>query len=193
MAIVTVEREIPNPYDGKRIYAVVAETVSHPLVKVDVAENQLFNNKTVIGPGLTFKQLQRTEDTRLIQQIPGRMAAQAAHAVSKVRHMMLRTEVLRSERVAAKTKSKERWFRSDMLFFHGITTIVLSCRDSFELHHILKLLRYKTSVEFETFKDTNPEVYGVGNVMTALATHPVEPGAVVGILDYLPLWTPVNR
>jgi hypothetical protein len=190
LTTVTVERKIANPYDGKRIYAVVAETVSHPLVKVDVAENHLFNNKTIIGPGHQFKQLSRTEDTRLIQQVPGRMAAQAAHAVSKVRHMMMRTEVLRAERVAAKSKSKEHWFKSDMLFFHPVTTIILSCRDSFELYHILKLLRYKTAVEFETFKDTNPEVYGEGEVMTALATHPTDPVAVAGILDYLPLWTP---
>lgn len=190
MSIVTVEREIHDPYDGKRIYVVVAESVIHPLRYEEIAENILLNNKSVIGPASPFMVPKFTEDSRIIRQVPGRMAAQAAHAVSKVRHFMLRSEVLRAERVAAKSKSKERWFKSDMLFFHPITTIILSCRDSFELHHVHQLLRKYVAAEFETFADTNPEVYGEGKVMTALATHPVEPGQVSGILDYLPLWTP---
>src|SRR5580658_11370393 len=96
--LVTIERDIPNPYDNRRIYAVVAESVLHPLTKVAVPENHLFNNKTVIGPVQTFYTLKPTEDTRRIHQVPGRMAAQAAHAVSKVRHFMLRDEVLRADR-----------------------------------------------------------------------------------------------
>src|SRR5271154_5279692 len=88
--LVTVERELKNPYDNRRIYAIVAETVLHPLTKVQVPENLLFNNKTVIGPTQSFFTLKPTEDTRRIHQVPGRMAAQAAHAVSKVRHYMIR-------------------------------------------------------------------------------------------------------
>lgn len=192
MGIVTVERELPNPYDGKRIYVVVAESVFHPLTYEEIAENFLLNNKSVIGPASPFKVPKFTEETRVIRQVPGRMAAQAAHAVSKVRHYMLRREVLRANRVMQQSKSKkpEMWFKSDMLFFHPITTIILSCRDSFELHHVKTLLRKYTNLEIEVFKDTNPEVYGEGEVITALATHPTEPGMVAGILDYLPLWTP---
>jgi hypothetical protein len=190
--LVTIERDIPNPYDNRRVYAVVAESVLHPLTKVAVPENLLFNNKTVIGPEQTFYTLKPTEDTRRIHQVPGRMAAQAAHAVSKVRHFMIRDEVLRADRIARKLKSNEHWFKSDMLFFFPITTIILSCRDSYELNHIKNLLYYKTDVLFKTFKDTNPEVYGAGEVMTALATMPTMPEQVNGILDYLPLWTPEN-
>jgi hypothetical protein len=190
MATVTIERDLPNPYDGKRIYAVVAESVFHPIKYEEIAENILLNNKSVIGPGSPFKVPKFTEETRIIRQVPGRMAAQAAHAVSKVRHFMLRSEVLRAERVASKSKSKERWFKSDMLFFHPITTIILSCRDSFELHHVKQLFNKYVAANYEVFKDTNPEVYGEGEVITALATHPVAPGEVAGILDYLPLWTP---
>lgn len=191
MATVTVEREVANPYDGKRIYVVVAESVLHPLVYEPIQENLLLNNKSVIGPAQPFSVPKTTEDTRLIRQVPGRMAAQAAHAVSKVRHFMLRSEVLRANRVMQKTKGKkELWFKSDMLFFHPITTIILSCRDSFELHHVKTLLRKYVAANFEVFKDTNPDVYGVGEVSTALATHPVTPDQVAGILDYLPLWTP---
>jgi len=190
---VTIYRDIPNPYDNRRIYAVVAETVLHPLDKVEVPENLLFNNKSVIGPGSKFYALKSNEDTRRIYQVPGRMAAQAAHAVSKVRHFMIRNEVLRADRVARRLKSKEHWFKSDMLFFFPITTIILSCRDSYELHHIKNLLDYKTDVLFQTFKDTNPPVYGEGEVLTALATMPTTPEQVMGILDYLPLWTPLEK
>jgi hypothetical protein len=191
--IVTIERDIPNPYDNRRIYAVVAESVLHPLTKVEVPENLLFNNKTVIGPRQSFYTLKPTEDTRRIHQVPGRIAAQAAHAVSKVRHYMIRDEVFRADRVARKLKSSEHWFKSDMLFFFPITTIILSCRDSYELNHIKNLLYYKTDVLFKTFKDTNPEVYGAGEVLTALATMPTTPEQVMGILDYLPLWTPLEK
>jgi hypothetical protein len=147
----------------------------------------------MIGQGNKFYTLKPNEDTRRIHQVPGRMAAQAAHAVSKVRHFMIRDEVLRADRVARKNKSNEHWFRSDMLFFFPITTIILSCRDSYELNHIKNLLYYKTDVQFKTFKDTNPEVYGAGEVLTALATMPTMPEQVNGILDYLPLWTPLEK
>ena len=175
--LVTIERDIPNPYDGRLIYCIVANTVSTPLEFGTVGE---------------MRMPKRVEGTRLIQQVPGRMAAQAAHAVSKVRHMMLRREVLRADRVARKMKSKEHWYKSEMLFFFPVTTIILSCRDSNELFHVKHLL-HKTSVEYQVFWDTNPEVYGPDKVLTAVATHPVEPEQVKGILDYLPLWTPKNE
>lgn len=191
-SIVTITRDIPSIYEGKRIYCVVAEVVNHPLAKEEFADNHLFNHDTIIGKHTPFQRLIRTEGTSKIEQVPGRMAAQAAHAVSKVRHMLLRREVLRADRVAQKNKQVEHWYKKEMLFFFPVTTIILSCRDSFELYHVKELLRHKTSVEFETFKDTNPDVYGSGEVMTALATYPVDPGEIVGILDYLPLWTPKN-
>lgn len=182
--IVTVEREVKNPYEDRRIYAVVAETVFHPLDKVAMPENLLFNNKTVIGVQHSFFTLKPNEKTHHIYQIAGRMAAQAAHAVGKVRHFMIRDEALR---VARANKTQPEPVLVGMLFFFPITTIILSCRDNYELHHIKNLLRYKTDVLFQTFEDTNPEVYGAGEVLTALATMPATPEQVMGILDYLPL------
>jgi len=172
--LVTVERELLNPFDGKRIYCVVADTVQHPLE---------FTGE-YSGP-LTPR---RTPDTRTVAQVAGRAMAQGEHAVSKVRFHMVRAEVLRALRVAKASKSKEVWFLGHhFMFFHEVTTINLAARDSFELYHVLRLLRAK-GVPVHSFRDTNPAVYGEGKVLTAIATEPIDPAAVDGILDYLPLW-----
>lgn len=160
---------------------------------MEVPQNILYNNKSIIGgEDKKWYKLSATEDTRTIVQVSGRMAAQAAHVTSKVRHFMLRSEVLRANRVMQQSKSKkpEMWFKSDMLFFHPITTIIKSCRDSYELRHVKMLLHKYVAINVETFQDENPPVYGEGKVTTALATHPVTPEEVNGILDYLPLWRP---
>jgi hypothetical protein len=70
--------------------------------------------------------------------------------------------------------------------FTPITTIVLGARDSFELNHVYGLLTAAKIPPFR-FQDENEEAYGKGLVYTALATMPVTPEQVVGILDYLPL------
>lgn len=166
--LVTVERELPNPFDGKRIYVVVADTVQHPLERY--------------GDPSTYR---RTPDTRTVAQVAGRAMAQGEHAVSKARFHMVRNEALRAVKAA---KGGQVWFRGHhFLFFHEVTTINLAARDSFELYHVLALLK-KADVPVHSFRDTNPAVYGEGRVLTAIATEPIDPAATVGILDYLPLW-----
>lgn len=172
-----------NPYDGKRIYCMVADTVQHPLVAAD--------------PHWVYK---RTPETRTINQVAGRLMAQGEHAVSMVRHMLLR-DALRDTLMAG-VKPKKKGSPSVNLgelkmldfftasCFWPITTINLAVRDSFELFHIRGLL-INAGIRWETFTDTNPDVYGDdGGVVTALATWPVEPDAMLGITDYLPLWVP---
>lgn len=176
--MVTIERDIPSIYDGKRIYCIVADTVQHPLVR----------NEAPFRASFPLKQsVKRTADTRTIEQPAGRLIAQAAHVVSKVRHNMLKDEIVRATR-AAKGK-KEVWYRGHVLHFEGVTTIVLSARDSAELYHIRGLLQ-GAGIKNEYFYDINPPVYGDGKVLTALATVPVFPDDVYGICDYLPLWKP---
>jgi hypothetical protein len=74
-----------------------------------------------------------------------------------------------------------------------ITTIVLSARDSYELHHVYRLLEKVPHARVRAFYDENTETYGPGIMMTAIATKPVVPSATAGILDYLPLWTPREK
>jgi len=177
--LVTVERELPNPFDGKRIYCVVADTVQHPLERAKAE----FTDRFPVP--LTYR---RTPDTRTIAQIAGRAMAQGEHAVSKARFSMVRDEVFRAVRAAKARGSADIWFRGHrIMFFHEVTTINLAARDSFELYHVLHLLQDK-GIPVHAFRDTNPAVYGEGKVLTAIATEPIDPALTVGILDYLPLW-----
>jgi hypothetical protein len=176
--LVSITREIKSIYEGKRIYCVVADTVQHPLEAISAPFRDRF------PMNVTFK---RNEETRTVLQPAGRLAAQAAHVVSKVRHNMLKDEIIRATR-AAKGK-REVWYRGHVLHFEPVTTIILAAGDSLELHHVRGLLA-GAQIKYEVFYDENPEAYGRGVVMTAVATVPVFPDEVYGILDYLPLWKP---
>ena len=142
----------------KRIYVVVAETVDTPLTETTVV------------------------------QIPGRMAAQAVHAASRMRMYRL---LIEGSKLFKRNKGDYADVEAAMTDLAGeaITTIILSARDSRELEHVRRLLA-KAKIKYATFEDTNDAVYGPGAVVTALATVPVLPNKVNGILDYLPLWTP---
>ena len=114
-----------------------------------------------------------------VTQIPGRLAAQAVHAVSRMKMHQI---------VGLSTKLQQARAKE------AITTIILAVRDSNELRHVQRLLE-KANIEHYTFEDTNIPVYGedcgsAREVTTALATIPVVPEEVEDILDYLPLWTP---
>lgn len=163
--------------DEKIIYCVVAETVQHPLGVEDYSF--VFQGRTMLRTALA-----RIEETRTIVQVPGRLAAQAAHVVSKMRCTQLAHEV------EAALLSKNRKRVIGVSPFQPITTIILGARDSFELQHVYGLLRDVGGILTYKFNDTNPAVYGEGEVTTAIATVPVYKAEVVGILDYLPLWTP---
>ncbi len=161
--------------EEKRIYVVVANTVQHPLLGYG-------NDK---GRGLL-----RVADTQTIVQPAGRQIAQACHAVRRVGHSMVIRAVLHLFTNWKRGLSHLRSAISLNIHYEPTTTIVLSCRDSFELEHVYNLLRDVAGVEAFKFHDTNFEVYGEGEVTTAFATTPVEPKEVTGVLDYLPLWSP---
>lgn len=147
--------------DYKRIYCVVATTVQNPF---------LFGSKS----------------SATIVQPLGRQVAQAAHVVSKVRFIMLRKafiKLLKGRSIAALRLA------ISTLLFTPVTTIILEARDSYELKHVFNLLE-KNNIPVYDFFDTEQPDYGSpeDSVRTAIATEPVEPEAVKGILDYLPLW-----
>src|SRR5271166_4170549 len=153
--------------DEKIIYVVVAETVQHPLTST------IIGNRLVRLSGVPFGN--KTHD---IVQIPGRMAAQACHAVTSFKKLKQASQSLRNS-----------------ILYVPTTTIILSCRDSFELEHTYNLLRDHAGVLAYKFEDTNAGVYCAdctqpcsGEVTTAFATVPVDKQEVQGYLDYLPLW-----
>ena len=165
--------------ENSRIYVVVADTVQHPLAD-SIIQDKTFQNEDTV-------KFLRQEDTQTIQQPAGRCAAQVGHVVSKVRVRMVK-EDLREEmkrRGAVERLKRAEWYWETLC--EPITTIVLAARDSFELNHIYNLLLL-AKLPVEEFLDTNPE-YGEGEVRTAIATLPLAPSCVDGILDYLPLWT----
>ena len=166
-----------NELDEKIIYVVVAETVQHPLVPTGKGEKSL-----------------RTPETQTIVQVPGRLAAQACHAVRRMGHHMVIDavkELLSFANIVSLKKLKQAIHALDSLVvYEPITTIILSCRDSFELEHTYNLLRDVNGVLAYKFNDTNPPVYGEGEVTTAFATVPVLKCQITGAIDYLPLWTP---
>lgn len=162
----------------RRIYVVVAKTVQVPLVYEDTYNST--TKKFLETP-------KRTEDTKTVVQPAGRLMAQTAHVVSKTRMAMM-ADMLYSVAKAGK-KNPLTWEQTTE--FTPITTIILAARDSFELSHVYNLLS-SAEVPVHHFMDTEQPDYGNLNtaVVTAIATEPVQASSVVGILDYLPLWSP---
>jgi len=161
---------------GHRIYAVVAETVQAP-VGLDLE-----------GGG---ERLFRPPESVTVRQPYGRVVAQVAHAVSLVRLAMAWRVLQAGNRISAKFNDEgmELWTELSK----PITTVVLAARDSYELHHVHRLLERVPWAHVQAFYDENTEAYGPGKVMTAIATEPVTPKAMAGIIDYLPLWTPKEK
>ena len=168
----------------ERIYVAIAETVQVPY-----------------SIGL-FPRVDRSHSYQTIVQTPGRMAAQACHAVSELRLRMFYDMFIKSSidktivTYMLKGANPKSW--SDCAFkisegFRSITTILLSVRDTHELIHVAGL----TSKQGELIKvrwfDTNPEIYGVPDkVFTAFAAFGKQEDAE-GVFDYLPLWTPTTQ
>ena len=181
-----------NVGDEKIIYVVVAETVQHPTVTT------IMDKRLVRLSGVPFG-----DKTHDIVQIPGRMAAQACHAVRRMGHNMVLNMVLNAVYdllCNIHSLNKLKFLISSLrnvITYQPTTTIILSCRDSFELEHAYNLLRNHAGVLAYKFEDVNPPVYCLGcsqpcngEVTTAFATVPVSKQQVLGYLDYLPLWTP---
>lgn len=111
----------------------------------------------------------------------GRMAAQAAHVASKLRMLY----------ILEHSTSTDGQARNLVRMLHNtpITTITLKGRDSEELRHIAKLAD-QANIMHTTFEDDNEGVYGTPDkILSAVALGPVTKADLVGITDYLPLWT----
>lgn len=114
-----------------------------------------------------------------VDQVPGRLAAQCAHVVSKVRVLMMASQS-----------------RGEYHPLQPITTIVLSVKDSKELRHIQRMLE-RLNILHAFFVDTNEDVYGWNHasnapyrLTTAVATFPVTKFEIDDVLGHLPLWSP---
>lgn len=158
--------------EEKRIYCVVAQTVQTP-----------FEGTMIHNP--------QTHSTKLYESInviqpAGRIIAQAAHAISQARVLMLLNDLKIS---LHNNQLSPGYFEN--LTFEPITTIILGARDSYELYHVLNLV-YKAGIKVHPFYDFNQPDYGdpTWRIMTAIATEPITQNDVIDILDYLPLWKP---
>jgi hypothetical protein len=181
-----------DKYEGLRIYTVVPGMVQTPIKIIYSTENTLnaystgrFQN-AITGAG-------RFENTRDIVQPAGRQAQQVGHVARIVEHYRI-MELLMRGSYKGRMAGERRFDRivefkgvlSELVPYAPITGIVKACRDSFELIHVKTLLD-KANIRYFEFRDTQEDLYE--DVVTALATVPVTPFAVAGILDYLPLWT----
>ena len=168
-----------DKFEGLRIYTVVPGTVQTP-IKVTYRPDTSRSADGVITKrvmdGADIYSFGRFENTRDIVQPAGRQAQQVGHVARMVEHhlLLLDIEKLRGKKISAETVP-----------YHPITGITKACRDSFELLHVKSLLQ-KTNIRFFEFHDSQEDLYE--DVVTALATEPVTPFALAGILDYLPLW-----
>lgn len=162
-----------DKYEGLRIYTVVPGTVQSP-IKVTYRPRE---TKSSEGRTQEIYSFGRYENTRDTVQPAGRQAQQVGHVARMVEHHMILLAIsqLRGKKINATTVP-----------YHAITGITKACRDSFELLHVKRLLE-AANVRYFEFRDSQEDEYE--DVVTALATEPVTPFAIAGILDYLPLWT----
>lgn len=117
----------------------------------------------------------------VVVQPCGRAMAQACHAVGKM-------QVTRRIYHARDLREIGEVLDFEDLPFEECTTIILAARDSKELEHVNLLLANK-GIARHLFADNNDAVYGEhARIATALATAPISPTEVYGVLDYLPLW-----
>lgn len=171
----------------RRIYVIVADTVQNPVTH-DYQKIPQGN-----GYWKSHYILKRTPETKTIVQPAGRIAAQCAHVVSRMRQDILLEAG--KHYVCAKPVKGKPWpelqaayDEAKVLASLAITTIILAVPNSFQLEFYDKLLQ-RFGVKVHRFFDTNEE-YGWGNVKTAICTEPIEKYEGFGILDYLPLWKP---
>jgi len=159
---------------GLRVYVVVPGTVQTPI-------------KIIRNPGANHLTAGRFENTRDIVQPIGRQAMQVGHVRGMVEHHLILSDIakLHGQPTLRGRHSYGKKINATTVPYHAITGIVKACRDSFELIHINNLLN-AAGIRFFEFYDTQEGLYE--DVVTALATVPVTPFAIAGILDYLPLW-----
>ncbi len=166
-----------------RSYIIVALTVQTPLHVIEVGGRFTDERYTVsVGP--------IPGETHTIIQPGGRLAAQACHVTDLITSALLK-KYLRHElsRPGAfkRIKKTELFWETDPT---PLTRIILAARDSYELVHVGQLLR-KAGIAVHQFEDNNEEAYGPGvNIVTAIGTEPIHKEDTIGLIDYLPPWTP---
>ena len=139
--------------------------------------------------------LYRVPDAVNVKQVPGRIVAQVGHVVSLTRMMMVARALELGESLMPNDDAYQDQVWTALM--KPITTIVLAAKDSFELHHVYRLLEKRLNTNclpysrVHAFHDINEDVYRTDKkVMTAIATEPLPKSETEGILDYLPLWKP---
>jgi hypothetical protein len=165
--------------DDFRCYIIVALTVQTPL------RHDFYTNGEYVVP--------IPGETHTIIQPSGRIAAQVGHVVDITTTMMLKKYIYQHTceddellLTTPKPKFAEFWFSLPK----PMTRIILATRDSYELIHVNHLLR-KAGIAVHEFEDDNEEAYGPGiKIMTAIGTEPIHKEDTIGLIDYLPLWTP---
>lgn len=148
--------------EEKRIYVIVAGTIQ-------VASDWFVHNGE--------KKPRLFSPPKTIIQPIGRQAAQACHAVTKLRFAGTPLALTEINHDAGTIEYRRE--------FTPITTIILQARDSAELGHVFYLL-FRKKLNPVMFSDNNSE-YGPGSWPTAIAVF-ATPKQVKGALDYLPLW-----
>lgn len=181
-----------DKYEGLRIYTVVPATVQTP-IKVNFTRHKR-GDKGIYSFG-------RYENTRDIVQPAGRQAQQVGHVARMVEHWRILDALSKELKHGSGRNHNSLVLRArdgkgyenisltklpEVVPYAPITGITKACRDSFELLHVKQLLD-RAGIKYFEFRDTQEDLYE--DVVTALATVPVTPFALNGILDYLPLWT----
>lgn len=113
----------------------------------------------------------------------GRAAAQAAHAVSKLKLSYIAEHCQGGQ-------TDQAYGLVLKVMAKKVTTITVKARDTAELQHIEHLLEIK-KMHSAKFYDENPQFYGDvigGEVLTAIAIGPYKTEEFYGITNYLPLW-----
>lgn len=165
-------------------HVVLAETVTLPLAMSIHPDNLVKlsvdgSTRIMVAVAENIEILKDGKKARYKMEA-GRIAAQVAHVVSRLR-MAYIMEHTRDH------PGKARNLVSDLLHT-PITTIVLGARDSQEIKHIADLAEINNLL-FEVFWDDNEAVYGSRDlVMTAVAIGPLDRMSFRGVTDYLPLY-----
>jgi peptidyl-tRNA hydrolase len=128
----------------------------------------------------------RKADASFHHMEPGRMMAQVAHVVSrlKMQNIFDAAEVEKGDT----PNYEEVWQWVNAYLKAGVTTINLLARDEKELSHVSSLAD-AAGLTWAEFRDDNDDVYGKGACpKTAIAIGPTTKEEISGICDYLPLY-----
>ncbi len=149
----------------------------------------VLNSPVRYGP---MGELIQDPSARTVIQPAGRLAAQVGHIVDIISTRMLKRYIYQHTNVDRLLLIDPQ--KKDAGFWNSpptpLTRIILAARDSYELSHVYGLLK-KAGIAVHWFFDENEEAYdGDCRVLTAIGTEPIRSEDTIGLIDYLPLWTP---